>query len=169
MHRIVLGVAAAAAMAFGMVSGASAAETKRVLTLDMAKGIADACEARAVEAGWRPINIAIYDEGGNLMLFRRQDGSFLGSIQIAQLKGHSSAMFPFSTRVFTELSHGKDGQPAPVPGIAHVPGIASFPGGVPIMTADGQQVGGVGVSGASSDEDEECAQAGIDAIADMLK
>ncbi len=78
-------------------------------------------------------------------------------------------MFPFSTRLFAELSFGKNGNPAPIPGIAHVPGIATFAGGLPIMTASGSQIGGIGVSGASSDEDEQCAQAGIDAVADMLK
>ena len=54
-------------------------------------------------------------------------------------------------------------------GIAPVPGIATFAGGLPIMTGSGAQIGGIGVSGASADEDEQCAQAGIDAVADMLK
>ena len=44
-----------------------------------------------------------------------------------------------------------------------------FAGGLPILTADGAQLGGIGVSGATSDQDEQCAQAGIDAIADELR
>ena len=165
----VLAAASAAVVAMGLSAGAEALDQKPILTLDMAKTMADACEAKAVAEGWRPINIAIFDDGGNLKLFRRQENAFLGSIQISQLKGHSSTMFPFSTRVFAELAYGKDGEPGSLPGIAEIPGIASFPGGVPIMTADGHQIGGVGVSGASGDEDEACAQAGIDAIADMLE
>ena len=44
-----------------------------------------------------------------------------------------------------------------------------FPGGVPIITETGVQIGGVGVSGATGDQDEQCAQAGIDAIRSLLK
>jgi uncharacterized protein GlcG (DUF336 family) len=158
---------AVAALALG--AEAQALEQKPILTLDMAKAMADGCEAARATAGWPPLNIAIFDEGGNLKLFRRQENAFLGSIQISQMKGHSSAMFPFSTRVFSELAFGKDGAAAPLPGIALIPGIASFSGGLPIMTGDGHQIGGIGVSGASADEDELCAKAGIEAIAEMLK
>jgi uncharacterized protein GlcG (DUF336 family) len=155
--------------AAGFAGGAQALDQKPILNLEMAQKMADACEAAQKAGGWRPINVAIYDDGGNLKLFRRQDNAFLGSIQVAQMKGHTTAMFPFSTRTFAELSFGKDGEPAPIPGIAFVPGIAAFAGGLPVMTAAGQQIGSIGVSGASADEDEQCAQAGIDGIADMLK
>ncbi len=169
MHLKTLAAVAAAAFVFCATTGAQALEQTPIMTLEIAKKMADACEAKAIAEGWRPVNIAIFDEGANLKLFRRQENAFLGSIQISQMKGHSSAMFPFSTRLFAELSFGKDGNPAPIPGIAHVPGIATFAGGLPIMTAGGAQIGGIGVSGASADEDEQCAQAGIDAVADMLK
>ena len=166
--------------AFAMTAGlciagsAQAIEQKAVLTLDMAKAIADACEAyqaAQVAAGvdFRRINVAVYDDGGNLKLFRRQENAFLGSIQISQMKASTSSNFPFSSRLWGEIAFGKDGEPGRVPGLALVPGHAAFPGGLPIMTADGQHIGGVGVSGATGDQDEECAQAGIDAIADMLK
>lgn len=142
---------------------------KPMLTLEMANKMADACEAARAKEGWRPLNIAIFDDGGNLKLFRRQDNAFLGSIQISQMKGHTSSMFPSPTRRYGNLAFGEEGKPPVAPGIAFVPGIASFPGGLPIMTANGQQIGGIGVSGATGDQDEMCAQAGIDAIADMLK
>jgi uncharacterized protein GlcG (DUF336 family) len=158
----------AAAIAFGFAGGAQALDQKPILTLDMAKTMADACEAMAVAEGWRPVNIAIFDDGGNLKLFRRQENAFLGSIQVSQMKGHTSAMFPFPTRLLAELGYGKDGEPGRVPGLVEIPGVAAFAGGLPIMTAAGQQIGGIGISGATSDEDEACAQAGIDAIADML-
>ena len=161
---------ALAGAALGLAAaGAHAIETKPVLTLEMAEEIAVVCQELAVEKGWRPVNVAVYDDGGNLTVFHRMDGAFVGSIQIAQMKGHTSAMFPFSTRMMSELAYGKDGEPGRVPGISEIPGIAAFPGGVPIMTADGSQIGAVGVSGATGDQDEECAQAGIDAIADMME
>lgn len=159
----------AAAFACGIAGSAQAIDQKSVLSLAMAETMADACEAMAKAEGWRPVNIAIYDDGGNLKLFRRQDGAFLGSIQVAQMKGHTSTMFPFPTRLVADLGYGTEGQPAPLPGIVEVPGIIAFAGGLPIMTAGGQQIGGIGISGATADEDEACAQAGIDAIADMLK
>ncbi len=175
MSKWFVTLAVAGAMTtIGLVSGANAAETKRVLTLDMAKAIADACEAYQIEqvaAGveFRPINIAVYDDGADLKLFRRQENAFRGSIQIAEMKASTSSNFPLSSRLWGEIAFGKDGEPGRVPGLALVPGHAAFPGGLPIVTADGQHIGGIGVSGATGDQDEECAQAGLDAIADMLQ
>ncbi len=166
--KVLVLVAATSVVAMGLTTGAQALDQKPVLTLDMANKIVEACVAKAAAEGWRPVNVAVFDDGGNLKAFQRMDSAFLGSIQIAQLKGHTSTMFPLSTRRFAEIAYGKDGQPGPNPGVAEIPGIASFPGGVPIMTGDGHQIGGVGVSGATADEDEQCAQAGIDAIKSML-
>lgn len=146
--------------------GAAALETKPILTLAMAKTIADACEAKAAAEQWRKVNIAIYDDGGNLKLFRRQDGAFLHSIRIAQLKGQTSAGMPRSTRELGELNYSNSARPI---GLEQVPGLVMFAGGLPIMTAAGEQIGGVGVSGATADQDEDCAAAGIAAISEMLK
>jgi len=76
--------------------------------------------------------------------------------------------FPFSTRGFGELAFGKEGKPGMVPGIANFPGIVTFAGGLPIITANKVQIGGIGVSGGTSDQDEQCAQAGIDAVKSEL-
>ena len=143
-----------------------ALDTQPVLSLDIAKRMADACEALAEKSGWRKVNVAIYDAGGNLKLFRRQDGAYMHSIQIAQLKAHTSAGFPRPTRALGEFVNKTPGQ---VHGIEQVPGIVIFPGGLPILTAAGAHLGGIGVSGATSDQDELCAQAAIDAVADELK
>jgi uncharacterized protein GlcG (DUF336 family) len=97
------------------------------------------------------------------------DGAYLGSVQVAQSKAMTSARFPFSTRQFGEIAFGKEGKPGMVPGIANFPGIVTFAGGLPIMTSSKAQIGGIGVSGGTSDQDEQCAQAGLDAIADDLK
>ena len=81
----------------------------------------------------------------------------------------SSANFPFPTRVFGELAFGKDGKPGAVPGIANVPGLITFAGGLPVMTANKAHIGGIGVSGGTADQDEECAKAGLDAVQNDLK
>src|ERR1700682_603904 len=109
-------------------SPAMALELRPVLSLDVAKKMAAACEAKAKQEGWK-MNIAIVDTGGNLKYFLRQDDAFLTSIEIAQLKAGTSAGFPFSTKQIGEIT-------AKVPGIAYVPGIVTFEGGLPIMTAD---------------------------------
>lgn len=163
MTRI-LSSLAAAAVCMTVAGAAGAVEQRPMLTIDMAIAMADACEAEAIEQGWRPVIIAIFDDGGNLKHFKRMDGSFLGSIEIAQLKGHTAAIFPRSTRARGELAYGGE-RPH---GIELVPGIVVFPGGLPIIAKDGHQVGGIGVSGATSDQDEQCAQAAIDAVADRL-
>ena len=138
------------------------------LGLKMADQMANACLAMAVEKGWR-MNVAVMDSGADLVVFKRMDGAFLGSVDIAIGKARTSANFPFSTRRMAELAHGKDGAPGPIPGIANVPGLATFAGGLPIKNVAGEHIGGIGVSGASAGDDELCAQAGIDAVAGMLK
>ena len=68
--------------AAGMAPAMSAAhvEMRPMLTLGMAKAMADACEAfRETQEDFRPVNIAIVDRGADLVLFRRQNDSFLGS------------------------------------------------------------------------------------------
>ncbi len=141
-----------------LFTSANAVEMRPVLTLDMAKKMAQACESRATVEGWR-MNIAIMDAGGNLIYFQRMDRAFLKSIEIAILKAETSAGFPFSTKVVEEIAATR------VPGIAHVPGVAAFEGGLPVMTASGEHIGSIGVSGAPASDDGICAQAGIDAIA----
>jgi len=138
-----------------------AQDKKTVINSATAQKMADACVAKAKAEGWK-MNIAILDAGGNLKYFTRMDDAFVGSIQIAQLKANTSAMFPFSTKQVGEITQR-------IPGIAFVPGIVTFEGGVPIKTAGGEHVGSIGVSGASAEQDGMCAQASLDAVKDDLK
>ena len=149
-------------------SSAMAIETKPTLTLDLAKKMAAGCEAKATQEKWK-MNIAVVNDGANLVYFERMDGAFLGSVSVAQHKAITSAEFPAPTRFFGELAFGKDGKPGALPGIANVPGVITFAGGLPIMTGGKAQIGGIGVSGGTADQDEESAKAGLDAVADDLK
>jgi uncharacterized protein GlcG (DUF336 family) len=152
----------------GALATLVAVGSAHAVDLETAKKMADACEAKAAEEGWK-MNVAVVDGGADLVLFRRMDGAFLGSVEIAQMKAQSSAMFPFPTRGLGEIAFGKDGEPGGTPGLAFVPGLAAFPGGLPVMTAGGAHLGAIGVSGGTGDEDEACAQAALDAVADQLK
>jgi glc operon protein GlcG len=138
-----------------------AQDMRSMLTLATAKKMVDACEQKAKAEGWKVI-IAIVDDGGNLKYFSRMDESFLLSVKVAQLKANTSAAVPFSSRRFGEIAKAN-------PGVELVPGTATFPGGLPIITASGKHLGGIGVSGASADQDEACAQVALDAVKDVLK
>lgn len=139
-----------------------------VLSLEAARKIVVGCEAKSKEMGWK-MNIAVVDSGANLIIFERMNGAFLGSGDIARRKAETSAKFPFPSRVVEELSYGKDRKGnAELPGFALVPGLVAFASGLPIMVG-GIQVGGIGVSGGSQDEDELCAKAGLDSAKDMLQ
>jgi uncharacterized protein GlcG (DUF336 family) len=138
-----------------------AQDMRAMLTLATAKKMADACEQKAKAEGWKMV-IAIVDDGGNLKYFSRMDEAFLLSVKVAQLKANTSAAVPFSTRKFGEVAKAN-------PGVELVPGTATFAGGLPILTASGKHLGGIGVSGASADQDEACAQVALEAVKDVLK
>jgi glc operon protein GlcG len=139
-----------------------------VLTMDLAKKMAAGCEAKAKEMNWK-MNISVVDSGANQVFFEKMDGAYLGSGDIALHKAQTSARFPFPTRGVEQLAYGKDLKGGALPGLAMVPGIVAFAGGLPIMTADNVHIGAIGVSGGTADQDEICAQAGLDAAKDSLK
>lgn len=152
---------ASLALAALLLSTPLAAQTARqTLDLATAKVIAEGCEKYAASKGWRMIT-AVHDEAGNPKYFSRMDGSMLISIEVAQLKAATSAALPVSTRKFRELSQGIDGA-------NRLPRTTTIIGGLPIMTSKGVQIGGVGVSGGAEEEDEECAQKGLDAAKHLL-
>ena len=148
-------------------SAAVALDTTPTLSLDLAKKMAAGCEAAAQAKNWK-MNISVVDSGANQVFFERMNGAYLGSGDVARRKAETSAKFPFPTRLVEELAYGKDHKGGTLPGIAEVPGVIAFAGGLPIM-GGGAHIGGIGVSGGTADEDEMCAQAGIDAVKDMLK
>ena len=155
-------------LSFVLFADGHALKSKPVINLSMAKVMADACEADQKKSGYAPINIAIVDAGGDLVLFRRQNNSFLLSIDIAIAKANSSAGIPVPTRTIQDIVYGKDGKPGRVPGLVHSKNIVAFPGGLPIKTKNGILLGAIGVSGATGDEDEQCANAALLAVDEYL-
>ena len=132
-----------------------AQDSRPVLNSESAKKIVTGCEAYALENNLK-VNIAVLDQGTNLMAFLRMEGAPVGSIDIAQWKANSSAAFPRSTKERFEAAKN-------FPAIGHAPNIAVFEGGEAIFTGSGVHLGGVGVSGAASSDDAACARAGIEA------
>lgn len=103
--------------------------------------------------------IAVVDDGGNLMALERLDGTFAMGATISIGKARTAVLFKKPTRFFEELiNKGRTAMTA-------VDGFTPLIGGIPIVI-DGQVVGGIGVSGAASaNQDEELALAGADAVA----
>jgi uncharacterized protein GlcG (DUF336 family) len=133
--------------------------TKRTVTAALAAKMIEAAVAKANSLGV-PQVIAILDESGLLKAFCRMDGAPLISIEVAQNKAYTALLGAPSQDFFNRI---KD-DPALLAGAPHIPRIAVFGGGLPIKV-DGVVVGGIGVSGASVEQDIACAQAGLDAIA----
>jgi len=143
-----------------------ALEMRPILTLDVARKIVEACITKAQQQGWK-MHVAVLDIGGNLKAFARMDDAQLLSEEVAMRKAYTAAALPRSTREVADLAYSNpDRRPG---GIAFLPHVAVIQGGLPIMTADGVHIGGVGVSGSTAQNDEACAQSGLDAIKDELK
>lgn len=129
---------------------------KKVLNLEGAKKIAAAAEAEARKNNWNVV-IAIVDDGGHLLFLQRIDGTQTGSIDVAIGKARTAAAFKRPTKVFDELAKTR-------PSITSIsPNAVLLEGGVPVV-AGGQVVGAVGVSGVTSQQDAQVAEAGIAAL-----
>lgn len=112
---------------------------------------------RAVEAGRARgfrLAIAVVEPSGELVAFGRMDDAQYGSINVAQAKARSSARFRAASASAEERLAG--GRMA----LLAIDGIVPVAGGVPIVV-DGRVVGAIGVSGASSAQDDEVARAAI--------
>jgi uncharacterized protein GlcG (DUF336 family) len=156
------GLIVAALMAAVLRCGtASAQEMKPFLTLKTATAMAEAADKKAIALGIK-VHIAIVDDGGNLKYYLRQDGAPLVAEKISQMKAFTAVAMEKSTAEVGEISK------AETPGIELVPNLIKFGGGIPIKNAKGQILGGIGVSGASKEEDAACAQAGLDAVKALL-
>ena len=151
LAALVLGVALAPSSAQAQLADA------KVLTDAAVTKMVDAAEAHARANGWK-VSIAVVDAHGELLAFRRLDGASLVSIGISQGKAATSARFKRPTKVLADgVAEGRMNLPM------SVPGTTVLQGGLPIIV-DGVTVGGIGVSGVTSEQDEQTAQAGISAV-----
>jgi uncharacterized protein GlcG (DUF336 family)/mannose-6-phosphate isomerase-like protein (cupin superfamily) len=147
----------AAMLAFAAVSHAQIVE-KKSLNLDGAKKAIAAAVEYAKKNNAPGGVIAVVDKGGNLMALERLDGTFAMGATISIGKARTAVLFKKPTRFFEELiNKGRTAMTA-------VDGFTPLIGGIPIIIDD-QVVGGVGVSGAASaNQDEELALAGANAL-----
>ena len=129
---------------------------KYALTQSLALRMLEAITNKAEELRIK-INAAVVDEGANLKAFIRMDEAALLSGEIAQNKAYTAAAFGKPTEEWYPLI--KD-EPALLNGIVHTNRLVIFGGGIPLVY-NGVIVGGIGVSGGTSDQDVQCALAGL--------
>ncbi len=134
---------------------------KKSLTLEGAKKVIAAAVAEAKAKNAPGAVIAVTDEGGNLMALERLDGTFAAGATISTGKARTAVLFKRPTKVFEDIIRNGRTPMIALPDSLFTP----LQGGIPIVV-EGQVVGGVGVSGAASaQQDEELAIAGANALA----
>jgi uncharacterized protein GlcG (DUF336 family) len=142
------------------MSAGAVTHTKQGVTLDAARHVIDSAR-RAADAIGVAMNIAVVDEGNNLVAFERMDGAWLGSIDIAQGKAYTARAFDMSTKDLAPLC-----QPGESLFGIHASNdgrLVVFPGGIP-LERNGEVVGAIGVSGGAVEQDHVVAEAGAEAF-----
>lgn len=153
----------AAILVCGALFGSAMAEgTATGALLDAAKIMAAGAQNKAEEIGV-PMVIAVVDMDGNLVLLHRMEGSLLASLDIAQNKAFTAVALKMPSADVKALA--QEGQELQGIAVEYAGRIVEFGGGLPIYDAEGAQIGGIGVSGGSVEEDTSVAQAGLDAYA----
>ncbi len=137
-----------------MLAGTADAQLveKTALTLDGAKKIAAAAEAKAKAEGARVV-IAVVDESGSLLLLERLDDTQVASVNVGIDKARTAAIYRRPSKVFEDQV--KNGR---VSALA-LHGAVALQGGVPV-TVNGKVIGAIGVSGETPSQDEDIAIAG---------
>ena len=146
----------AATLSFG--ASAQAPQYGADINLEQAKKLIAAGQAEAKKNNW-PVAIAIVDNHGFLVAFDKMDGTQTASVAIALDKASSAAMYRRPTKAFQDMVAGGGAGTRAL----NLRGASSVEGGLPIVVG-GKIIGGVGVSGVTSDQDGVVAKAGTDAL-----
>ena len=126
--------------------------TKPAITIADARQMIAAARAEAEKNQWN-VTIAVVDDGGHLIALERMDGAMPKTAEIAFHKAHSAAVMRMPTKTLEDLAKDR-------PGVLTMPGVIRVQGGLPIKIG-ADCLGGVGVSGVASHQDEQVAAAGI--------
>src|SRR3984957_15248503 len=131
-----------------------------MVTLNEARRVIAAAEKKAAEIR-QPMNIAVVDEGGNLVSHVRMDGAWLGSIDISMKKAYTSRAFDIATADLA--THSQSGGQFFGIHASNDGKIMIFAGGIPLKR-EGKVCGAIGVSGGSGEQDHAVAEAGAQAF-----
>jgi glc operon protein GlcG len=128
---------------------------KPSLTAADAERVVAAALKLAAARQWR-VSVAVVDEGGYLLRLERNDGAGLQTPEVATMKAKTAALSKGPSKRFEDMVRER-------PGMLRFPDRLPLQGGLPLMH-EGECVGGIGVSGVQSHEDEEIAAAGVAAL-----
>ncbi len=148
-----------AALAFTVVAfGQAIVPYGTAINAEGAKKIAAAAIAEAKKNNWA-MAVAVVDTAGYLVYFERMPETQLASVEVAQEKARSAALFRRPTKAFQDaVAAGGEGLR-----ILGLKGAVPVEGGIPLIV-DGKIIGAIGASGGSSDQDGKTAQAGAAAM-----
>lgn len=126
------------------------------ISLEQARKAATAALAEAAKNNWN-MAVAVVDPSGNLVYYEKMDNTQLGSATVAIDKARTAALFKRPTKALQDaLAAGGDGLR-----VLKLSGATPIEGGIPILL-EGKIVGAIGVSGATSAQDGQCAKAGAE-------
>jgi len=152
---------AAVTFALGAVASAVAQMPNpygTAISLENAKKAAAPALAEAAKNNWR-VAVAIVGPAGTLIYYEKMDNTQLGSAEVAIDKARTATLFKRPTKAFQDaLAAGGEGLR-----LLTLKGVVAAEGGIPLVM-DGKIVGAIGVSGATSAQDAQCAKAGADTI-----
>ena len=132
-----------------------------MLTIETIKQIAARATASAAAIPCA-MSIVIVDAGANLAYAERMDDAMIGSVEAARRKARSAVLYKYPTRVFEDMLGA--GRMA----VLSLPDVMPIEGGVPLLM-DGKVVGGIGVSGGTSQQDGIAANAAAGFLAGLSK
>jgi len=148
-----------------IICGSAAAQglvTQRVLSLGMAKTIAEAALGECKAKGFHTSAVVV-DRAGQVLVLLRDEQATATTADMARRKAFTARTFRSTTLEFQK--HTTDPAYAAQRDVAD---ILALGGGVPIMVGS-EIIGGVGSSGSSQEQDDACAKAGVAKVADLLK
>lgn len=132
------------------------------LTLKQAEIMIDTALAEATKNNFKPLTVVVLDEGGHVKASKRQDGTSFLRPEIALGKAWGALGVGVHSRVLNNMAVDR---PAFINSLVNLSGgkMVPVPGGILIGTSEGKLLGAIGITGDTSDHDEQCALAGIKA------
>ena len=153
----------AAALAAGTVTLDAQVLTRRDMSLQLARTLAEASIACAKQDGY-DVSVAVVDRSGNLTLLMRGDQANPHNAELARKKAYTARTYGVSTMEFRNRTNDTE-----LEGQRDLVDIIPLGGGLPVLVGN-ERIGGLGLSGAPTQEaDDKCAAQALKSAAAMLK
>lgn len=132
------------------------------LSLSQANAMIEVAFAKGAELGLKPLAVTVLDPGGHMIAAQRQDGASNMRVKLAMGKASGALALGVSSRTIGEMAEAR---PHFVASVDRMPegGLVPAAGGVIVAGDDGAVLGAIGITGDTSDNDEACALAAIEA------